>query len=69
MSLKLKIAVQDLERGIVRMYAYFFLTTKRRSIRWGTDVLPFAAVRQNSLVEFLYHMQEAPLTKIHWLVY
>jgi hypothetical protein len=47
----------------------FFLTTKRRSIRWGTDVLPFAAVRQNRLVEFLYHMQEAPLTKIHWLVY
>ncbi len=59
----------DLECGTVRTYAYFFSHHQRRSISWGTDVLPLAAMRRSRLVEFLYHMQEAPFTMVHCLVY
>jgi hypothetical protein len=59
----------DLECGTVRMYAYFFSHHKRRSINWGTDVLLFAAQDAKQTCGAPIHMQEAPFTKVHWLVY
>jgi hypothetical protein len=58
-----------LESGIVRMSTYCFSHHKRRSTGWGTEVLPFAAMRRSRLVDLLYHMQESAFTKVHWSVY
>jgi hypothetical protein len=59
----------DLECGTVRMYAYFLLTTSVARLA-GERTFSFLPHRTRSrLVELLYHMQEAPFTKVHWLVY
>jgi len=59
----------DLEFGTVRMYAYFFSHhSVARSAREPTFSISPHRTRSR-LVELLYRMQEAPFTKVHWLLY